>query len=135
VNSFAAQTEEAKHRAPPHRARTISPLRMMRPPLAVRIGMDGGAPAKLFFEGKRFAVRMCSGPWRTSGAWWTHPAWCREEWDVVLSEEVLKEKTSAEKVTAAETLKAEARHESPQRSLRLAHDPAAGDWYVLGMYD
>jgi protein ImuB len=113
----------------------ISPLRMMRPPLAVRIGMNGGAPAKLFLEGKRFAVRMCSGPWRTSGAWWTHPGWCREEWDVVLSEEAWKEKASAEKVSAAEIWKAEARPESPQRSLRLAHDPAAGEWYVLGMYD
>ena len=43
-----------------------------------------------------------SGPWRTSGAWWTNPGWCREEWDVVLQE-------------------------LPQRCLRLAHDPGAGE--------
>ncbi len=51
-----------------------------------------------------------SGPWCSSGAWWTHPAWCREEWDVVLQEE-------------------------PQRCLRLAHDPSASCWYVIGIYD
>jgi protein ImuB len=140
VNPFVAHAEEAKHPAPPHPARTTSPLRMMRPPLAVHIGMNGGAPAKLFLEGKRFAVRMCSGPWRTSGAWWTHPAWCREEWDVVvtsvgLTEEALTEEALQEKSLTGEALKEAVRQEPPQRSLRLAHDPAAGDWYVLGMYD
>jgi len=56
------------------------------------------------------AVQTCSGPWRTSGAWWTNPEWCREEWDVALQEH-------------------------PQRCLRLAHDPAAKCWYVIGIYD
>jgi protein ImuB len=101
---------------------TTSALRMLRPPLAVRIGMKGAAPANLLLEGKRFAVETCSGPWRTSGAWWTHPAWCREEWDVVVKEEVRNE----------------ALHETPaavQRCLRLAHEPGGDGWYVLGMYD
>ena len=83
VNPFAVHTEDAKQ-AVQHSTRTTSTLRMLRPPLAVRIGMNGAAPANLFLEGKRFAVQTYSGPWRTSGAWWTHPAWCREEWDVVL---------------------------------------------------
>jgi protein ImuB len=114
VNPFAVHTEDATQ-ATPHPRRTTSTLRMLRPPLAVRIGMNGAAPVNLFLEGKRFAVQTYSGPWRTSGAWWTHPAWCREEWDVVLKEEALSEK--------------------PQRCLRLAHDPGADGWYVLGMYD
>jgi protein ImuB len=61
-------------------------------------------------EGARHIVQSASGPWRSSGAWWTHPAWSREEWDVELNEQ-------------------------PQRCLRLAHDPAAGGWYVVGIYD
>jgi protein ImuB len=125
VNPFAAATEEGpprqKQTGPP-RTRTTSALRILRPPLAVRIGMKGAAPANLLLEGKRFAVETCSGPWRTSGAWWTHPAWCREEWDVVVKEEVRNE----------------ALHETPaavQRCLRLAHEPGGDGWYVLGMYD
>lgn len=114
VNPFAVHTEDAT-RAVSHFRRNTSALRILRPPLGVCIGMNGAAPANLFLEGKRFAVQTYSGPWRTSGAWWTHPAWCREEWDVVLEEEVLNEK--------------------PQRCLRLAHDPGADGWYVLGMYD
>jgi protein ImuB len=113
VNPFAAATEEATQ-AGSQRTRTTSALRMLRPPLAVRIGMNGAAPANLLLEGKRFAVETCSGPWRTSGAWWTHPAWCREEWDVVVKDE--------------------ARNEG-HRCLRLAHEPGGDGWYVLGMYD
>ena len=118
--------------------RITSTLRMMRPPLAVGIGMNGAVPANLFLEGKRFALQRCSGPWRTSGAWWKHPAWCREEWDVVVSGELVNGKV----VTEA------AGKERPRRCLRLAHDPGAGGygptdgppttgagWYVLGIYD
>jgi protein ImuB len=38
-----------------------------------RRGMDGGG------------VRMCAGPWRTSGEWWSE-GWDRDEWDVTLSD-------------------------------------------------
>ena len=68
-------------------------------------------------------VEAGSGPWRSDGAWWTEQAWCREEWEVA--------------VGAAK----HAPHESgglahaPPRCLRLAHDPASGGWYVIGMYD
>jgi protein ImuB len=104
-------------------------LRMVRPPRAVAIELRDNIPAAMYYEGRRLTVQSGSGPWRTSGAWWTHPAWCREEWDVVLKE--------------------------PPRCLRLARDPraeepthggdgptdsppvadAAGCWYVIGIYD
>jgi protein ImuB len=70
---------------PSHRLQ-ISALRMMRPPMAVHIGMSGPSPATLILDGKRLAVQTYSGPWRTSGAWWSNADWCREEWDVVLQE-------------------------------------------------
>ncbi len=72
----------------------------------------------MHYEGTRLLVQAASGPWRTSGAWWTHPAWCREEWDVAL------------KNVLQNALVADA-----GRCLRLAHDPATGGWYVIGTYD
>ncbi len=107
----------------PESPRHASALRILRPPRAVAIELRGDVPTALHYEGRRLTVKSGSGPWRASGAWWTHPAWCREEWDVVLNEQ-------------------------PQRCLRLAHDPSAGDqthytgpptadtgWYVIGIYD
>ena len=85
-------------------------LRMVRPPRPVTVELRGDAPAAMYYEGQRLTLQAGSGPWRTSGAWWTHPAWCREEWDVALREQ-------------------------PQRCLRLAHDPGASCWYVIGVYD
>jgi len=87
-----------------------SAMRMVRPPKAIAVELRGETPMAMHYEGTRLMLQTGSGPWRTSGAWWTHPAWSREEWDVVLKEE-------------------------PQRCLRLAHDPAASCWYVIGIYD
>jgi protein ImuB len=88
----------------------VPALRMVRPPCAVDVEVQGDSPSLIEYEGRRLRLQTASGPWRTSGAWWTHPAWCREEWEVVLKEQ-------------------------PQRCLRLAHDPAANCWYVIGIYD
>jgi protein ImuB len=87
-----------------------SAVRMLRPPHAVHAEMRGETPSTLYYEGQRLRVQTSSGPWRTDGAWWTHPAWSREEWDVVIDED-------------------------PQRCLRLAFDPRARCWYVIGIYD
>jgi protein ImuB len=83
-------------------AKHTSALRMVRPPRSISVELHGDVPIAMHYEGRRLTLQAGSGPWRTSGAWWTHPAWCREEWDVVLKEE-------------------------PQRCLRLAHDPGAGE--------
>jgi len=91
-------------------ASPTSAMRMIRPPRAISVELRNETPTMMNYEGQRLVLQADSGPWRTSGAWWTHPAWCREEWDVVLKEQ-------------------------PQRCLRLAHDPAAKCWYVIGVYD
>jgi protein ImuB len=85
-------------------------LRMVRPPHAIAIELHSETLSAMHYEGKRLMLQTASGPWRTNGAWWTHPSWCREEWDVVLQEQ-------------------------PQRCLRLAHDPSASCWYLIGIYD
>jgi protein ImuB len=107
TNFEIAQPSSSNPGAPPANALA---LRMVRPPRAVSVEVRGETPEAVHYEGQRLRLETGSGPWRTSGAWWTHPAWCREEWDVVLSEPA-------------------------QRCLRLAHDPAASCWYVIGIYD
>lgn len=102
-----AASHRAVHAAPEQRALA---LRMVRPPQVVEVEVRGDAPCAMRYEGKRIMLQTSSGPWRTSGAWWTNPEWCREEWDVELQEQ-------------------------PQRCLRLAHDPNASCWYVIGIYD
>ena len=85
---------------------------MVRPPREVAVKLCRGAPVAMSCEGRRRMVQASSGPWRTSGAWWTHPAWCREEWEVLVQKDA-----------------------SGNEVLRLAHDPANGGWYWIGIYD
>jgi len=131
-----------------------SALRIVRPPHAITVELHGNTPSAIYYEGQRLTLQATSGPWRTSGAWWTHPAWCREEWDVVLREEQeqsqgwdvrhTREPTFADYGkygapsghTYAENVpKENALNQEPRRCLRLAHDPAASCWYVIGTYD
>jgi protein ImuB len=87
-----------------------SALRILRPPRAVRVEINNSRMAALFLDGKKLPVHKASGPWKTSGAWWTHSDWCREEWDVALGE--------------------------PEKFYcRVAYDPGARCWYLIGIYD
>jgi protein ImuB len=66
-------------------------LRRFRHPLAVRVAVERGLPvgvhalARAVTSGR---VLVASGPWRTSGRWWTRDrtAWDRDEWDVALTD-------------------------------------------------
>jgi len=88
----------------------ISALRMVRPPRAVRVQMQDSRMAALFLDGEKLPVFQASGPWKASGAWWTHQQWCREEWDVALGEQ-------------------------ERFCCRVAYDPGAGCWYLTALYD
>ena len=78
-------------------------LRRFRVPVAVRVGVRKGRPARVMApRGSDGEVVHCAGPWRTSGQWWTEapglPAappltrsggassWDRDEWDVSLTD-------------------------------------------------
>ena len=69
-------------------------LRRFRPPLAVRVDVARGRPARVFIDRRGMpggVVEQSAGPWRSSGAWWqagAHGAddWDRDEWDVALSD-------------------------------------------------
>ena len=66
-----------------------SVLRRFRPPLAVRVAVDGGRPVRVAIDRQRMpggVVQQAAGPWRTSGGWWESGRWNRDEWDVALSD-------------------------------------------------
>jgi protein ImuB len=87
-----------------------SALRILRPPRTVRVEIHNSRMVTLFLDGKKLPVHKVSGPWKTSGAWWTHSDWCREEWDVALG--------------------------APEKFYcRIAYDPGARCWYLTGIYD
>ena len=85
---MAAQTLSVA--APPlaaPRARLM--LRLFRPPRAARVALSQGQPDFLAAEGIRGKVLERAGPWRTSGDWWTHDPWSRDDWDISLSDGAL----------------------------------------------
>lgn len=87
-----------------------SALRILRPPRAIRVEAQTSRLAAFFLEGQKFVVQKDSGPWKSSGAWWTYPDWSREEWDVALGGQ-------------------------DKKCCRVARDPASNCWYLIGIYD
>jgi protein ImuB len=66
-------------------------LRRFRPPIAVRVTVERGRPARVAIDRRGMpggCVEQQAGPWRTSGAWWDAEGagWDRDEWDVALSD-------------------------------------------------
>jgi protein ImuB len=86
-------------------------LRVCRPPVAIRVDVSASAPQTIWMEGHRFLATKKAGPWRKSGEWWSLENWCREEWDVALT------------------------NQGSEMLCRIAHDPASGTWYLQGTYD
>jgi len=64
-------------------------LRAIRPARAARVQMASGQPVHVHADGVRGHVVGSAGPWRTSGDWWTHDPWARDEWDIGLSDGAL----------------------------------------------
>jgi protein ImuB len=61
-------------------------LRRFRPPVSARVRMRAqGAPESVTFQGQTWAVRVASGPWRSSGTWWRRAdGWVRNGWHLAL---------------------------------------------------
>jgi len=60
-------------------------FRYFRPPLTANIEFHQNRPVRLAASGIHEKILNVSGPWRTSGNWWTQSAWNRDEWDVTLA--------------------------------------------------
>lgn len=64
-------------------------LRRFRPPVAVRVTVEGGRPVRVAVDRQGMPggpVRQAAGPWRTSGGWWGAQRWHRDEWEVALGD-------------------------------------------------
>jgi protein ImuB len=88
-------------------------IRRFRPPVAVRVRVEGGRPVRVAVDRRGIPgghVEQAAGPWRSSGAWWDRVAraWNRDEWDVALSDGSV---------------------------CRLFRDRESGTWFVDGVID
>ena len=101
-----AKLANGEIRPAPEQPRTA--LRRFRPPQLTQVQVSGGRPARLRSAAVQGVVEDCSGPWRTSGDWWTSDSWQRDEWDVALSTGAL---------------------------LRIYRDLKSGRWFLDGCYD
>jgi protein ImuB len=92
----------------------IAALRVFRPPIYVRVNYSKGQLSHVrSLKGRQISgdVLWSAGPWRSSGDWWEHDEWMRDEWDIALQEKdgiVL---------------------------YRLVHDLISGRWMLEGSYD
>jgi RNA polymerase sigma-70 factor (ECF subfamily) len=60
-------------------------FRYFRPVLQARIEIRNERPVRVDADGIHGKVLTASGPWRTSGYWWTTQPWNRDEWEVALA--------------------------------------------------
>ncbi|HST78267.1 MAG TPA: hypothetical protein VLN58_07245 [Verrucomicrobiae bacterium] len=65
-------------------ARLQLALRMFRPPLAARVRLQKHVPDFFLSRIAAGPIVRASGPWKSSGEWWTTSRWAGEEWDVAL---------------------------------------------------
>jgi protein ImuB len=61
-------------------------LRLFRPAVYARVRVTDARPSEVISAPVFGKVMECSGPWRTSGDWWTLTPWARDEWDVELDD-------------------------------------------------
>jgi protein ImuB len=104
-----------EHSTPDHVTDSlVTALRIFRPPINVRINYSKGRLSHIrSLKGRQISgdVLWSAGPWRSSGDWWEHEEWMRDEWDIAVQEKngiVL---------------------------FRLVHDLISGRWMLEGSYD
>jgi protein ImuB len=92
----------------------VTALRRFRPPLRANVTLENAQPVRVACAKKKEVqgdVLWKAGPWRSSGDWWEHEAWSRDEWDLAL------------------------RNGEAISFYRLVHDLLGGGWFVEGTYD
>ena len=97
-----------------HTGEIVTVLRILRPPIAVRVSHSKGQPSHVMSRKLRQIsgeILWAAGPWRSSGDWWEQDAWVRDEWDIAVQE------------TEAIGL------------YRLIHDLLTSEWLLQGRYD
>lgn len=86
MSPFTSCKESGRGRDPtPHTAPTLV-LRILRPPVAAHVHLQGGLPTRVESSVVAGDVVSCSGPWRTSGGWWsTEGRFALDHYDVQTS--------------------------------------------------
>jgi protein ImuB len=67
----------------------VTALRILRPPIAVRVSHSKGQPSHIMSRKRKQiygGILWAAGPWRSSGDWWEQDAWVRDEWDIAVQE-------------------------------------------------
>ena len=103
-------------------SRALMALRVFRPPVPARVEVCMERPVRIFSAcGVRGEIVTASGPWRTSGDWWTDRAWEHDEWDVAV-------------ISYQSSVVSRKKHQ--QTALyRIYRDHSNGNWFVHGTYD
>ena len=83
-------------------------MRIYRPALPARVQVVDAMPQQVLAASVKGRVVESSGPWKTTGEWWSPSSWRREEWDVGLDDGAL---------------------------YRIYCELPARAWYVHGIYD
>lgn len=92
----------------------VTALRRFRPPVAATVTIHDGKPTHISCSQRpeiHGEIPWAAGPWRSSGDWWEHNGWARDEWDIAIQEE------------------------SGIGLYRLVRDLLSGRWFVEGIYD
>jgi protein ImuB len=112
-------------RAPNPESCALIALRVFRPPVPARVAVRMERPARIFSAcGVRGDIVSASGPWRTSGDWWTDRAWEHDEWDVAVVSPVATQSSVV------------GFKKNQQTALyRIYRDIGNGNWFVQGTYD
>jgi protein ImuB len=105
--------------------RVLMALRVFRPPVPARVEVRRERPARIFSaRGVRGEIVSASGPWRTSGDWWTDKAWEHDEWDI----SVVSPMATQSSVVSCK--------KRQQMALYCIYcDLSSGNWFVQGTYD
>ena len=93
--------------------RPSTAIRRLRPPVTVRVNLQGSRIEGFWYESRRFDVLRCYGPWRASGDWWCGQVWSADTWDV-----------AAREVSEGELM-----------ICLVAHDLVRNQWQLEGVYD
>ena len=105
-------------------------LRIFRPALPATVEVQKGCPTWIAFPGVRGQVVAASGPWRSSGDWWSEDPWQNDEWDIEIQSNAGSNSRSLDQNTNAGA------KASPARGIyRVFYDPARKKWFVRGEYD
>ena len=92
-------------------------LRVFRPAPAARVETRNGCPIQIAFSGLCGRVIAASGPWRSSGDWWTEGSYDKDEWDLEIHSNLKTETGKQHGV------------------YRVCYDCARKRWYVWGTFD